>query len=394
MTIHDAKVFRQRPKIEDYDDYMYLVVFGVDPGTAEGGPLLREVHMIITGKAVVTIHRRPNDALADLRAHYDDQHIRSEQFLVYKILDAITSTFVPVLTRIDDAIDTLEEQVIEDTSSEQLQRIFSIRRDLVAMRRVITPMRDMFQRSGDRIASLPGLETDDKLYFRDLYDGLIRTSELVDSYRDLLSGATDMYLSQVANKQGEINKQLTIIATIFLPLSFLTGFFGQNFSFLTNHVINQDVVVLGAGGRAAGDLGRRPGDLVQTQALVLRQARAQRLPPPGEGTSSGDQATTARRRSARAAGIAARIAARIGAASSVCAGDTSSHSGARIVSASGPCETGRRPSPPYGSSAYPRPLRAAVATPDRCGASAVITASAPSWRIRPIASSRKLQGGS
>jgi magnesium transporter len=107
------------------------------------------------------------------------------------------------------------------------------------MRRVITPMRDMFQRSGDRIASLPGLQTDDKLYFRDLYDGLIRTSDLVDSYRDLLSGATDMYLSQVANKQGEINKQLTIIATIFLPLSFLTGFFGQNFTFLTGQVINQ-----------------------------------------------------------------------------------------------------------------------------------------------------------
>jgi magnesium transporter len=249
LTIHDAKVFRQRPKIEDYDDYMYLVVFGVDPGTASGGPLLREVHMVITAEAVVTIHHRPNDALADLRANYDDQHIRSEQFLVYKILDAITSTFVPVLTRIDDDIDSLEEQVIEDTSTEQLQRIYSIRRDLVAMRRVITPMRDMFQRSGDRIASLPGLQTDDKLYFRDLYDGLIRTSELVDSYRDLLSGATDMYLSQVANKQGEINKQLTIIATIFLPLSFLTGFFGQNFSYLTNNVINQEwsFWVLGVG---------------------------------------------------------------------------------------------------------------------------------------------------
>jgi magnesium transporter len=247
LTIHDAKTFRQRPKIEDYADYMYLVVFGVDPGTAAGGPLLREVHMIITGEAVITIHERPDDALADLRSHYDDQHIRSEQYLVYKILDAVTSTFIPVLTRIDDAIDELEQQVIEDTSSAQLQRIFSIRRDLVAMRRVIAPMRDMFQRSGDRIASLPGLQTDDKLYFRDLYDGLIRTSELVDSYRDLLSGATDMYLSQVANKQGEINKQLTIIATIFLPLSFLTGFFGQNFSYLTDHIINQTWTFWGLG---------------------------------------------------------------------------------------------------------------------------------------------------
>ena len=108
------------------------------------------------------------------------------------------------------------------------------------IRRVISPMRDMFARNADRIAELPGLETDDRLYFRDLYDTLIRVSELVDSYRDLLSGATDMYLSTVANRQGEVNKQLTIIATIFLPLTFITGFFGQNFAYLINHIIDAD----------------------------------------------------------------------------------------------------------------------------------------------------------
>jgi magnesium transporter len=249
LTLEDAKTFGQRPKIEDYDDYVYLVVFGVDPGTKPGGALLREVHMIIHGNAVVTIHRRKNHALDDLRAEYNDQQIRSEQFLVYKILDAVISTFVPVLERTDEQIDELENEIMEQTSSAQLQAIFSLKRDLVAMRRVVTAMRDMFQRRADHITNLPGLETDDKLYFRDLYDGLIRISELVDSYRDLLSGATDLYLSQVANKQGEINKQLTIIATIFLPLTFLTGFFGQNFSLLTNHIINSEwsFWVLGVG---------------------------------------------------------------------------------------------------------------------------------------------------
>jgi magnesium transporter len=240
LTLEDAHTFRQRPKIEDYVGYVFMVVFGVDPGAESGSPLLREVHIIINGDAVVTIHRRPFAALSDLRERYSDQEVRSEQFLVYKILDAITSTFVPVLSRIDDDIDTLEQGVIDDPTSEDLQRIFSLKRDLVAMRRVITPMRDMFQRNADRIAELPGLETDDKLYFRDLYDGLIRVSELIDSYRDLLSGATDMYLSTVANRQGEVNKQLTIIATIFLPLTFLTGFFGQNFAYLTNHIIDAD----------------------------------------------------------------------------------------------------------------------------------------------------------
>ncbi|MFZ0043316.1 MAG: magnesium/cobalt transporter CorA [Solirubrobacteraceae bacterium] len=240
LTVQDARTFQQRPKIQEYDGYVFMVVFGADSDTQSGGRLLREVHMILSGDYVVTIRRKPLDSLAELRARYSDQPIRSEQFLVYEILDAITSTYVPVLSRVDDDIDDIEQAVIDSASEEELQRIFSLKRDLVAMRRVITPMRDMFARDGDRIANLPGLETDDRLYFRDLYDGLIRVSDLVDSYRDLLSGATDMYLSEVANRQGEISKQLTIIATIFLPLSFLTGFFGQNFSFLVGHLINKE----------------------------------------------------------------------------------------------------------------------------------------------------------
>ena len=240
LTVEDAHTFRQRPKMEEYDGYTFLVVFGVDVDAAAGGPLLREVHMILSGDYVVTIHRRPFAPLTELRERYGDATIRSEQFLVYKILDAITQTFVPVLSRVDDDIDDLEQRVLDNPTTEDLQRIFSLKRDLVAMRRVITPMRDIFARNSDRLAEIPGLQTDDRLYFRDLYDGLIRVSELVDSYRDLLSGATDMYLSTVANRQGEVNKSLTIIATIFLPLTFLTGFFGQNFSFLTGHVLERE----------------------------------------------------------------------------------------------------------------------------------------------------------
>jgi magnesium transporter len=238
LTLEDAQTFDQRPKIEEYDGYLSMVAFGVDPGTASGDPLLREFHLIISGDYVVTIHQRPSAALEELRRRYSDQPIRSEQFLVYKILDAIVASFVPVLSRIDDDIDDLEQAVLDDAGPESLQRIFSLKRDLVAMRRVVSPMRDMLARDSDTIAELPGLERDDRLYFRDVYDSLIRTSELVDSYRDLLSGATDMYLSTVANRQGEVSKQLTVIATIFLPLTFLTGFFGQNFSFLVIHVLN------------------------------------------------------------------------------------------------------------------------------------------------------------
>jgi magnesium transporter len=108
----------------------------------------------------------------------------------------------------------------------------------VTMRKVITPQRDLFARSVDQIAELPGLELDERDYFRDVYDHLIRISDLIDSYRDLLSGATDLYLSTVSNRQNDVMKQLTVIATIFLPLSFITGFFGQNFAFLVTKLIS------------------------------------------------------------------------------------------------------------------------------------------------------------
>jgi magnesium transporter len=249
LTIDAVSMFSERPKREQYEGYVSLVVYGVDAGAVAGESLLREVHMLISGDYVVTLHPTPFETMDELRERLGDRQVRGEQALIYEILDTVLSTYVPVLDRIDDAIDAVEQEVIERPREESLQRIFSLKRDLIGMRRVVTPMRDFFARDAEEITHLPGMEPDDRLYFRDLYDSLVRSSDLIDSYRDLLSGATDMYLSTVANRQGEISKQLTIIATIFLPLSFLTGFFGQNFSFLINHILNHtwSFFVLGIG---------------------------------------------------------------------------------------------------------------------------------------------------
>jgi magnesium transporter len=238
LTLEDVSTFSERPKREHYEGYVSLVVYGVDVDAARGGPLLREVHLIISGDYVVTLHPDAFDVLDQLRTRLMTRELSGEQALIYSLLDAVLDTFTPVLSLIDDDIDEIEQAVIERPREESLQRIFSLKRDLIAMRRVVTPMRDFFARDAEEITHLPGMEQDDRLYFRDLYDMLVRTSDLIDSYRDLLSGATDMYLSMIANRQGEISKQLTIIATIFLPLTFLTGFFGQNFSFLTGHILN------------------------------------------------------------------------------------------------------------------------------------------------------------
>src|SRR5205807_8230510 len=133
-------------------------------------------------------------------------------------------------------IDELEDAIFLKADDRQLQEIFRMKRLLVGMRKAVSPQRDTFARLMGGIAELPGLAEEDERYFRDIYDHLIRISDLIDSYRDLLTGAMDVYLSTVSNRLNSVMKQLTIIATIFLPLTFITGFFGQNFAWLVKHI--------------------------------------------------------------------------------------------------------------------------------------------------------------
>ena len=238
LALEDTEEFGQRPKLDNYDDYIFLVFYGAWRHGDEDPNPLREVHLFISGQYLVTIHRDPLLPLEQQREQLDGRALHSEQFLLYRVLDALTDSFFPILTDMDEEIDDLEAAVLANPTDEQLERLFSLKRQLVAMRKVVTPQRDLFARSIDQIAELPGLELDERDYFRDVYDHLIRISDLIDSYRDLLSGATDLYLSTVSNRQNDVMKQLTVIATIFLPLSFITGFFGQNFGFMINHLIS------------------------------------------------------------------------------------------------------------------------------------------------------------
>ena len=131
-----------------------------------------------------------------------------------------------------------------------------MKRSLIALRKIVTPERDMFATLVSGTSALPGMTPEYERYFRDLYDHLIRVSDLVDSYRDLLSGAMDTHLSTVSNRLNVVMKQLTIIATIFLPLSFLTGFFGQNFGWMVQRLGSLGVFLgLGLGTEVVAALG-------------------------------------------------------------------------------------------------------------------------------------------
>jgi magnesium transporter len=253
LALEDTKQFDQRPKLDNYGDYIFLVFYGAWRQDAEDPKPLREVHMFISGQYLITIHRDPLPMLDKQRAQLDGRVLHSEQFLLYRILDALTDSFFPILAEMDDEIDNLEAAVLANPTDQQLQRLFSLKRQLVMMRKVVTPQRDLFARSVDQIAALPGLQLDERDYFRDVYDHLIRISDLIDSYRDLLSGATDLYLSTVSNRQNDVMKQLTVIATIFLPLSFITGFFGQNFGYMVVHLITGELTfwLVGVGSMVA-----------------------------------------------------------------------------------------------------------------------------------------------
>ncbi len=239
LALEDVRHFGQRPKLDAYDEYAFVVFYGAGAGPESTSVHLREVQMFVSGKCLVTLHRDEMPALDEQLKHLDGKVLHSEQFLLYRVFDALTDSFFPPLARMDDEIDDLEVAVLAGPTDEQLQRLFAMKRELVAMRKVVTPQRDLFARSIDQLAEVPGLELDERDYFRDVYDHLIRISDLIDSYRDLLSGTTDLYLSTVSNRQNEVMKQLAIVGTIFLPLSFITGFFGMNFGWLVNRGITE-----------------------------------------------------------------------------------------------------------------------------------------------------------
>jgi magnesium transporter len=234
LAVEDSESFDQRAKIDDYDDFIFIVVYGATPDRDR----LVEVHCFYSERFLVTVHHDDCPAFAEIRRRYQDRDKAIDQpsLLLYRVVDGLVDSFFPILAAFDNRIDDLEDQIFVRANDQQLQEIFRMKRLLVGMRKAVTPQRDTFASLMGRIAQLPGLDDEDERYFRDVYDHLIRISDLIDSYRDLLTGAMDVYLSTVSNRLNSVMKQLTVIATIFLPLTFITGFFGQNFGWMVGNI--------------------------------------------------------------------------------------------------------------------------------------------------------------
>src|SRR4051812_35818539 len=233
LAVEDVKEFNQRPKLDDYRNHALLVFYGIH---APDGRLV-ETHIFVSGDWVVTIRRRPCEHLMSRLSDVADRPPRTEEDVVYAIVDALTDSYAPCLEEFDVEIEGLEDAIVRAPGDRQISEILTLRRRVGPLRRVANAQRDMFSSVGDVIDHLPGLERDEaRDQFRDVADHLHRTAEQLEGQRDRLAGALQIYSSMSDNRLNKVTERLTLVATVFLPLTFTVGFFGQNFGWLVDHV--------------------------------------------------------------------------------------------------------------------------------------------------------------
>ena len=231
LAIEDCLHFDQRPKLESYSDHMFLVIHGF---RVNGDKALTsaavELHIFLGHGFLVTVHESPLpelDAVWNRLAQDGSLLRRGADYVCYLIADALIDGYFPVVDGIMAKIDQLEDRVLDVSEEVNLQEILDLKRLLVEMRRVLSPQRDvlaLLAKHGEG-----WIEEHTAIYFRDVYDHVLRLHETVESAREMVANTRDAYLWSASQRTNEIMKRLTILSAIFLPLTFLTGFFGQNF---------------------------------------------------------------------------------------------------------------------------------------------------------------------
>lgn len=234
LALEDAsKPHDQRPKVEAYDDHFFLVMHAL---SAHGQDKMltfdrHELDLFVGGNFVVTVH---HDEIPELETVWADALKRPSiarcgaDRLAYHLLDRVVDSYLELVDKIEDTIDYLEDLAVDEKAGEgAVREIFDFKRELIHFRKTSAPLRDAI----GEMASLdfPNISQETIPYLRDVYDHLIRLADMLDTYRDILTGALDVHLAAVSNHMNDIMKRLTLVATIFMPLTFITGFWGMNF---------------------------------------------------------------------------------------------------------------------------------------------------------------------
>jgi magnesium transporter len=234
LALEDVLNCGQRPKLEDYGDVHFLIFRSLNVQKlqeGEGGLESEQISFFLSGSYVITFQEVPGDTFDPVRERIRKKggQIRrmGPDYLVYALVDALIDEFFPVLERYGEQIENLETVLLDNPSSQTLQEIHSIKRELLMLRRTAWPEREVInalQREESQI-----IHPETKVFLRDCYDHTIQVIDMIETYRDLAGGMVEVYLSSISNRMNEVMKVLTIISTIFIPLNFIAGIYGMNF---------------------------------------------------------------------------------------------------------------------------------------------------------------------
>ena len=232
LSIEDCRHQHQRPKVEEFPGYYFIVLYEAvlnDVGRLQLG----ELGIFLGKNYLVTVHSEPIRAIETaerLWRSWTDLAERGTGLLAYLLIDAVVDDYLPLLDTVSDRMDSLEDRIFADFQDESLEEIFRIKKELLLLRRAVTPLRDVFNTLLRREQPIFSRET--HTYFQDVFDHLIRVADTIDTLRDMIGSMMDAYLSISGNRMNLVMKRLTSIATILMSVTLVAGIYGMNFDYM------------------------------------------------------------------------------------------------------------------------------------------------------------------
>jgi magnesium transporter len=231
LALEDIVNTEHRPKFEDFDSYLFLVLkmLHYDISTAEIHT--EQVSLVITPNTVLSFQEKQGDVFEGVRERLGSNKGRirkmGSDYLAYALLDAVVDSYFAILEQIGEQVELLEDELVLQPTPETLVKIHHFKREMILLRKAVWPLREMI--GGMQRSESPLIAESTGIFLRDVYDHTIQILDTVETFRDVLSGLLDLYLSSISNRMNEVMKVLTIIATIFIPLTFIAGIYGMNF---------------------------------------------------------------------------------------------------------------------------------------------------------------------
>lgn len=229
LAVEDVLTHHERAKVDTYEKYDFIVIRMLE---LDGKVSTEQLSMFLSERVVLTFQEEPGgDPFGPVRDRIRRKvgplRTSGPDLLAYALLDAVVDSYFPILESYGDKLEDLEDEAVECPTTRTLSKVHEVKRDLQRIRRAVWPLREALSNLGRQ--ETPFIRSETRIYLRDLHDQTIQVMDLIETYRDLGSGLTDLYLSSVSNRLNEIMKVLTIISTIFIPLSFIAGVYGMNF---------------------------------------------------------------------------------------------------------------------------------------------------------------------